>query len=166
MYSQKWLDTGKQWFCCVNWSSNYAIIPNTISFVGFYWNLQPLVGGRKLGAENCGKKKTATHETSIIPIGLPRHWHSINTTLTSQPCSPLYWPSHLLPYLNTSLILDDLCLRCTAFRLFNVVMCCPNAATFSLHVHSHYVIAITKKSNTYLIQTGWGWVWSLLLFTI
>ena len=29
----------------------YAIIPNTASLVGFYWNHKPLAGGRRLGED-------------------------------------------------------------------------------------------------------------------
>ena len=36
----------------------YAIIPNTVSLVGFYWDHKPLAGGRRLG-EGRGKVELA-----------------------------------------------------------------------------------------------------------
>ena len=36
----------------------YAIIPNTVSLVAFYWNHKPLAGGRRLG-EYRGKVELA-----------------------------------------------------------------------------------------------------------
>ena len=44
----------------------YAIIPNTLLLVGFYWNHKPLAGGRRLGEAQVFEKCDKTNYNGYI----------------------------------------------------------------------------------------------------